>query len=224
MSSRGSSRCAGLSGLDRVVDLALSVGSVLGALVLGAMSPGPSFALVAHTAMASTRSAGLAVAAGMGLGAFVFSSVVLLGLQESQGVGSWLHFAGGLYLLHFAARTWLGAKRAVAADAGERTRLSANMPILIGLFVQLSNPKTAIVYVSIFAALLPKDLPPVVTATLPPLVFVVEAGWYSVVALALSAESSRRTYLRAKIQIDRLVGGLMALLGLKLVAAVLLAP
>ena len=53
---------------------------------------------------------------------------------------------------------------------------------------------------------------------LPFLVFLVEAGWYSVVAFTLSAEPSRAAYLVSKVHVDRIAGGVMGLLGLKLIA------
>jgi threonine/homoserine/homoserine lactone efflux protein len=50
------------------------------------------------------------------------------------------------------------------------------------------------------------------------LVFVIETGWYSIVALALSAPLQRAAYLRFKSTYDRTAGGILAALGIKLVA------
>ena len=49
------------------------------------------------------------------------------------------------------------------------------------------------------------------------LVFLIEAGWYALVALALSAEQPRAAYLRGKRWVGRLAGGVLILLGAKLV-------
>jgi len=54
-------------------------------------------------------------------------------------------------------------------------------------------------------------------AALPPLIFVIEAGWYAVVALAFSSERPRAAYLRSKFWIDRLAGAVMGALGVRLV-------
>ena len=53
---------------------------------------------------------------------------------------------------------------------------------------------------------------------LPLLVFVIETGWYSIVALALSAPAPRAAYLRSKAGLDRVAGGIMTVLGIKLIA------
>ena len=46
----------------------LAVFSIAGAITLGAMSPGPSFVLVARTSVARSRADGLAMALAMGVG------------------------------------------------------------------------------------------------------------------------------------------------------------
>jgi threonine/homoserine/homoserine lactone efflux protein len=82
---------------------------------------------------------------------------------------------------------------------------------------QISNPKTIVVYASIFAALLPQSIPIGLIVAIPIGVFAVEAGWYTIVAYAFSARHPRRVYLSAKAWIDRLAGTVMAGLGLQLV-------
>jgi threonine/homoserine/homoserine lactone efflux protein len=206
------------------MEIILSLASVFGALLIGAISPGPSFVLVARTSMAASRVDGLFAAIGMGVGGVIFSAVVLLGLQAALASVPWLYLTlklvGGLYLVYLAVRIWRGAKEPIVIPGAEKgIRRSVKKSFLLGLFTQLSNPKTAVVYGSIFAALLPHNLPPSATLALPFLVFLVEAGWYSIVALALSAESSRAAYLRSKMHVDRVSSGVMGLLGLTLVAA-----
>ena len=50
------------------------------ALILGVMSPGPSFVLVSQTAMSKSRSAGIAISLGMGVGSAIFTVLAALGL------------------------------------------------------------------------------------------------------------------------------------------------
>jgi len=201
----------------------LSLGGILGTLLVGAITPGPCFILVAHTSMAASRIDGVFTALGMGAGAIVFSVVVLLGLQVALAAVPWLYstlkIAGGLYLLYMAVRIWRSAREPIVISNGaEEIRISAKRSFLLGLFTQLSNPKTSIVYGGIFAALLPQSMPTAASMVLPFLVFLVEAGWYTVVAFALSAESSRAAYLRAKMHIDRVAGGVVGFLGIRLIS------
>lgn len=70
-------------------------------------------------------------------------------------------------------------------------------------------------YASIFAAFLPTNPPPSIVLILPPAVFLIEAGWYSMVAMTLSATAPRRVYLEGKVWFDRITGAVLGYLGLR---------
>src|SRR5262245_32689218 len=95
--------------------------AILGTLALGAMSPGPSFVLVARTAVARSRQDGLAAALGMGVGGAFFCGLALLGLIALLSSVEWLYlllkFAGGFYLIYLAIMIWRGAKQPLAVKA-----------------------------------------------------------------------------------------------------------
>ncbi|PWC39230.1 LysE family transporter [Azospirillum sp. TSO35-2] len=197
--------------------------SILGALAVGAASPGPSFVLVARTSIAVSRRAGLAAALGMGIGGVFFATLALLGLHTLLSQVGWLYaalkLAGGAYLLYLAVRIWRGASTPLAMGEGGRTAPAGiARPFLFGLLTQLSNPKTAIVYGSIFAALMPATPPVWLFATLPPAIFLIEAGWYTIVAVAFSAGRPRAAYLRSKHWIDRIAAAAIGALGVRLLA------
>jgi len=81
----------------------------------------------------------------------------------------------------------------------------------------VKQSQTAIWYSSIFTALLPQHPPLWCYAVLPPLIFAIEAGWYTVVALSFSSQRPRELYLKAKAGIDRGAAAAVAALGLRLV-------
>ena len=199
-----------------------AMAGILAALSVGVISPGPSFVMVARTAVASSRSNGLAAALGMGAGSVLFALAALLGLHATllavPSLYLALKVAGGIYLAWLGFRIWISAKQPFAVP-GEPSGRGTSLPGSLGLgFVtQISNPKTAIVYASVFAAFLPAAPSAGFDIALVAIVFAIEAGWYSIVALALSSERPRRAYLRCKAGLDRVAGGVMMLLGLKLV-------
>ncbi|MBZ9789655.1 LysE family translocator [Rhizobium sp. 3T7] len=197
--------------------------SIIAALSIGAMSPGPSFVLVSRIAMSRSRLDGLAAALGMGIGGVAFSILALAGLTALLSQFEWLYLvlkvAGGAYLVYIAFKIWRGAREPIhVGDAGSDRRALARS-FTTALLTQVSNPKTIVVYASIFAALLPKTVPLGLIFAVPIGVFTVEAGWYAVVALAFSARHPRRLYLAAKTWIDRLAGTVMAGLGVQLVTS-----
>lgn len=196
--------------------------SILGALLIGAMSPGPSFVLVSRIAIAGSRRDGLAAALGMGLGGAAFGTLALLGLSALLSQVEWLFLAlkllGGAYLVYLGIRIWRGASAPLVVAATEQgATTSALRSFSVAAATQLSNPKTAVVYASIFAALLPAAPPTWMLVSLPPLIFLVEAVWYAVVALAFSASGPRTAYGKAKVWIDRAAGAVMGALGVRLI-------
>src|SRR5215212_5685905 len=194
---------------------------LLGAILIGAISPGPSFVLVARTAIAVSRLDGVGAALGMGLGASIFAAGALLGLQavltSVPSVYIGIKIIGGLYLLYLAVRLWRSASETITiADAPHDAQSTVLRSFFLGLATQLSNPKTAVVYASIFAAMLPSGQTWSSTFAIVPLIFAIETGWYALVAIAFSAERPRNRYLRSKRWIDRSAGAVMGLLGLRL--------
>ncbi|PKU25613.1 LysE family translocator [Telmatospirillum siberiense] len=201
----------------------LALFGILGALLVGAVSPGPSFVLVSRIAAKFSRMDGLSAAAGMGLGGAIFATLALLGLTailtQVEGLYLALRVFGGLYLVYLGIRTWRGASDPIdIPDSTTVPPASTLRSFAIGLVTQLSNPKTAVVYASIFAALLPPSAPLWLLLVLPPLVFTLEASWYAIVALAFSAQGPRSVYLRSKSWIDRVAGSVIGALGARLIS------
>lgn len=196
---------------------------IAAALTVGAMSPGPSFIMVARASVAISRRDGLAAAFGMGVGGVLFSAIALLGLTTVLAAVPLLHLAlkvmGGAYLLYLGYRIWRSARQPLVIEKTPHQGLSTQAwsSFVLGFVTQVSNPKTAIVYASIFASLLPSEVPTFVLIALPIMIFAIETIWYSVVALVLSAPSPRAHYLASKAWIDRTAGAIMSLLGLKLI-------
>ena len=200
------------------------IATLLGALSAGVVSPGPSFLLVAQTAMAGSRRSGVLAALGMGVAAALLAAVALVGLHAAlSGSATFvmlLQLLGGLYLLYLASRIWRSAASAPDLEAPEpRTGTTGAKAFGLALATMLSNPKAAVQYGVIFAALLPGTLSLPFSATVVALVFLLEAGWYVVVALVLSSRAPRAAYLARKSAIDRTAAVVMALLGVRLVVA-----
>lgn len=189
------------------------------AILFGAMSPGVSFLLVARTAMSSSRRAALAVATGMGFGAFVFAAIALAGLHTLltliPSLYTGLKLAGGCYLLWLAVKMFRRPSNRFN-DLTETEEVSASKAFITGVFTQISNPHTALVFASIFSAALSKNIQPVMYIILPTMAFVIDVLWYAVVACLLSTHGPRQAYIKYRKFIDKLSGGIMALLGIRL--------
>jgi threonine/homoserine/homoserine lactone efflux protein len=203
----------------------ITLASILGALAIGVMSPGPSFVLVARVAVASSRINGLATALGMGVGSVVFAFAALMGLQAVflavPALYIMLKILGGLYLCYLGIKIFIAAKLALAmAHIDSKQATTRARSLWLGFATQISNPKTAIVYASVFAAFLPTSFSSSFAVILLCGVFLIEAIWYAIVAVLLSSSKPRAVYVRYKKWLDRTAGAIMLGLGLKLITSV----
>ena len=185
------------------------------------MSPGPTFIYVAKNSIAISRKHGLYTALGTGTGAAIFGLLAVMGLQAIllavPSAYFLLKICGGLYLLFLAYKIVKHAKAPIQTNLADGQQMSLRRAFTTGLITQLSNPKIAIVLASIFTALLPKEIPNYFYVVLPILCFFIDAGWCSLVAVALSAEKPRQAYIKFKAIFDRAAGAVMTVLGLKLI-------
>jgi threonine/homoserine/homoserine lactone efflux protein len=199
-----------------------TLASIVAALSVGVISPGPSFVMVARVAVASSRIRALATALGMGAGGAIFGAAALLGLQSVllavPALYAGLRVLGGLYLCYLGFLIFRSAQRPLTVVGANGERSSGPLRAFwLGVTTQVSNPKTAIVYASVFAAFLPASFSLGFAAALLAAVFLVESAWYALVAVLFSSSGPQRAYLSYKSWVDRAAGAVMFGLGLKLV-------
>lgn len=195
---------------------------IIAVLAIGVVSPGPSFILVARTAVAVSRSSAVASALGMATGASVLSIAALFGLQALLNELPLAYFAlkviGGCYLIYLGFKSWRSARQPLNVDLVNNSSQRGHLGhFWLATATMLTNPKAAVQYGGIFAAMLPANPSFLLTAVLPPAVFSLEVSWYLVVSFGLSAPRPRATYLAAKSSIDRTTGAVLGLLGCKFI-------
>lgn len=189
--------------------------------MFGTMSPGPSFILVAKTAVSKPFSEGIGVSIGLSIGAVFFTLLAIFGLYALFETVPFLYgifkLFGGVYLLYLAYKIWKHSDEPLSMDMKlENSSKGFFKAMLFGFLTQISNPKTAIIIGSIFAALLPNELPAYSELLLCLIAFFIDAIWYSIVVFLLSTKKSQKIYLQFKKYIDRVAGTLLAALGIKI--------
>ena len=187
--------------------------------LLAVASPGPSTVLVIQTAADSGRRAGLLAAFAMMVGALAWAAAALYGLQALFAQFEWLYLAfrigGALYLFYLA---FLLIRHAGAPlpeiPVGARTGSWRSFARV--LLLQLGNPKIMVFFGSIFLSLLPANPPAWMEGTVLAIVAFNEFVWFALLALVFSGATARAFYRRVKLWTDRLMGGALGLLGLRL--------
>jgi len=187
--------------------------------LLAVASPGPSTVLVVQTAAVSGRRGGLIAACAMMLGALAWAAAALFGLQALFAQFAWLYrvfqVAGGLFLIYLAMMMWRHARDPLPEIASV-ARGSDRQIFVRALLLQLSNPKIMVFFGSIFLTVLPQDMPAWIEGAALALVAFNEFTWFALLALLFSGGTARAFYRRTKFWLDRIMGGALALLGLRL--------
>ncbi|MCE5971987.1 LysE family translocator [Sinirhodobacter sp. WL0062] len=186
-----------------------------------AISPGPAVLLAARTGLREGFARGSWLAVGIGLGACIWVCAALFGLailfRVAPALLTALKFAGAAYLIYLAYKMWRHAPEPMDDRMAEVVSSRSNLGLVWqGIATQLANPKPAVFFGTIFLTFVPPDAPIWAYALILLIIFVNDAGWNVIVARIFSLERTRRGYLNLKTTIDRIFGGLLAALGLKL--------
>ncbi|GAB2792269.1 LysE family translocator [Halomonas shantousis] len=191
--------------------------SLVAVCAVGAMSPGPSLAMVLRHTLGGGRSLGVTAALCHALGVGVYALLTVWGLgsiiAHQPILFQFILWGGALYL------AWLGVKAlragrggalqaaGVATDYGQAARE--------GVLVALANPKLILFFVALLSQFVSADMGwqakgmIVATATL------IDGGWYVLVALAFS-HSRVLPWLQARAHwINRLTGVLLLTLAIR---------
>ncbi len=191
--------------------------------LVAAASPGPAILMAARVGVTEGLRTGLILAVGIALGACAWALAALFGLSvlfEMAPALLWIFkIAGGLFLVWTAWQMWSHASEPLAAPGDTSDARSALSSLRLGLLTQLSNPKPAVFFGAVFVGTVPPGAGSLALALLVLMVFVNEFFCAGLVARLFSFDRTRTIYLRVKAGIDRMFGGLLAVLGLKIALA-----
>ncbi len=197
-----------------------SLATIVGVWFVTVLSPGPNFLATLQTALAQSRRAGLLVAAGIALGTTIWSTASLLGLGLLFQTAGWLYLTvklvGGAYLIFLGLRAIMTARKLAPLTAAPAAPLTGWQAFRRGLLVDLSNPKAAAFFASLFAVTVPPDAPLWFDVTVVAAVVVMAGGWYALVACAVMLPGVSAFYRRAQRLIGYVTGALFMALGLRL--------
>lgn len=191
--------------------------------LLGAMSPGPSLAMVAKHSLAGGRSNGLATAWAHAFGIGIYAFITLIGLavvlQQSPLVFKAISYAGAAYLAYLGFNA-LRSKGGVAAKLEAGDQSSAWQSAKEGFLISLLSPKIALFFTALFSQFVAVGDSISAKSLIVLTPFVVDGLWYTFITLLLSSPRLLDK-IRAKAQfIDRLSGAVLILLAVRVVLTV----
>jgi threonine efflux protein len=201
---------------------------ILGVWTLTVIAPGPDTLAVVSTALGGSRKAGLAVAAGCAVASLIWASTSLAGLallfERAQRLYHLVRIGGALYLIVVgAALLWSAYRQCATAPSGTIATRAVNGSLVrafrLGLLTDLSNPKAAAFFTSLFAVALPADASFELELLIVAAVGVIAGAWYALIAMTVSLSSIARLYARGRHALEAIAGLLFIGLGARLAGA-----
>tara|TARA_X000000950_G_scaffold178819_1_gene217005 strand:- start:155 stop:778 length:624 start_codon:yes stop_codon:yes gene_type:complete len=160
--------------------------------LLGAMSPGPSLALVVRHAATKGAASGVFCAVTHGAGIFLWASVTATGLGAvivSQP--TWfeaIRAVGALFLLYLGLSALLSRQNEAGAAENPAQPEYARVG-WEGFLIALSNPKIAVFFVALFSQFVEPEASILEQFLIAATAAVIDAAWYALVAISISSAS-----------------------------------
>ena len=191
--------------------------SLASVVLLGAMSPGPSLAVVVSNTLRHGAGAGVAVGLAHGAGVALYAVAVVSGLAvlitTSPTLFTGIQWLGAAFLayLGFQSLRSKGGSLSEAEDTGLQS------PAVQGFSVAFLNPKLAIFFLALFSQFLDVDATLMTKVIMVLTMGVIDASWYCGVSLLLAQPAILPRLQQAEPVINRLFGIILIGLAIRIV-------
>lgn len=202
------------------MNITLELLTIAGIHILACMSPGPDFLLVSRAGLLGSRKMGLYTALGIALGLPVHIAYCLLGvgliISKSIVLFSVIKLLGAGYLIYLGYKS-LRAKQVVSeSESGQILLKTPWQAVISGFLTNALNPKVSLFFLALFTQVIRPDTP-IWAQGLYGLVMITNTLlWFTLVACVFSIPKFRDRFLKAGSVIDKVFGGLLIALGVKI--------
>lgn len=201
--------------------MALDFTSLLGlsfVCAIGAMSPGPSLAVVLRNTISGGRLQGIMTGVGHGIGFGIYALVAVTGLSAlllaNESLFMLLQWGGALVLL------WLSYNMLTytPSDEEKEHESSGRQGFIEGFLISFLNPKILVFLVAIFSQFIDPNMTSLDRFFMALLAGIIDTTWYVLVAAVLAGTPLIDLLRSNSVIIDRAIGLVLSLLALALVA------
>ena len=188
---------------------------------MGAMSPGPSLAVVLRNTISGGRTQGVMTGIGHGIGFGIYALMAIMGLSAlllaNENVFNLLQWAGAAVLLWLAYNMLTHHSSGPAEEHDSQSRKG----FAEGFMIAFLNPKILVFLVAVFSQFIDPEMSNPDRIVMALIAGIIDTTWYVLVAAVL-AGTSLIDQLRANaILIDRSIGIVLLMLAILLVAKTL---
>lgn len=189
--------------------------------MLGALSPGPSLALVVRNTIQGGQSSGLATAISHGFGVGLYAAIAVTGIGlvivQSPIIFQVIQYTGAAFLLYLAYKALTSKVTNISVEEQQcAVSISVN-GWRDGFLIAFLNPKLAIFFLALFSQFVDVN-----ASFKQQLIMVFTVGgidtiWYCLVAFGLSRGSILNKLKNNSTIIDKITGVVLVLLAIRVV-------
>ena len=188
---------------------------------MGAVSPGPSLAVVLRNTISGGRMQGIMTGIGHGLGFGIYAFIAVMGLSSvllaNEQLFNLLQVLGALVLI------WLAFKLIVQkqSDLSMKYERSGYRGFFEGLMIAFLNPKILVFLVAVFSQFLNADINNSDRFIMAIMAGAIDTMWYVFVAAVLTGTTIVDKLRENAVNIDRLIGMFLFILSISLIVKTL---
>lgn len=190
--------------------------------VLAVIAPGADFAMVVRNSYLHGRRTGLLAATGVAAGVLVHVTYTMLGvgllIASSTFLFTVIKLVGAAYLVYIGVRTFR-TRGEVQVDLETQSDLTPLKALRSGFLTNVLNPKTTLFVVSTFAQVVSPGTPVYQQVGYGLFMSLAHLLWFGVVAVFFSHDRMRTLMLRGQKILNKVIGSVLAGLGVSLAFA-----
>jgi threonine/homoserine/homoserine lactone efflux protein len=189
--------------------------------ILGALSPGPSLALVIKNTLNGGASQGYATAISHGLGVALYAAITATGIGllivQSPMLFDAIKYSGAAFLLYLGIKALMSKKQNIEfANQSDAIDPSIN-GWRDGFLIAFLNPKLAIFFLALFSQFVDADAGWQQKAIMTTTVGLIDMIWYVVIAYAMSRGPILDKLKANSHIVDKVTGSFLILLAARVV-------
>ena len=185
--------------------------------LLGAMSPGPSLALIIHNSINFNRMSGILAAIAHGLGICVYATVTVIILEfilkNSEAIFFVIQICGSLFLI-ILGLIFIFKKN--NENKIEAYQIHSNS-FAQGFIIAIINPKILIWFTAIYSQFIDINASLINKTILVLTPSIIDAIWYSLVAILVTGYGLKEILNKRKFIIQKIIGVLLILIAFSLI-------
>lgn len=209
-----------LSTLTQIITMLETSLFVATLATLGMLSPGPDFFLIIKNAARYTRGTALVTSLGVIFGVATHMTYCVAGLAVVITTTPWLFmllkYAGAGYLIYIGVQALLARGNSkMDLSNVQREQTSLKKAFLQGYLCNLLNPKATLFFLSVFTQVLSIDSGFGEKMWYAGIILSLSVIWWPMLVFLIQSAPVRRGLTKAQKLIDKLLGGVLIGLGIK---------